>query len=189
MSTIKKDPKIAAIETVHAALEPLDPDSRRKVLASVYALLEIPGPQLPELAKASEGAKTGSPPSGEVPGGGQGGRPMGLVELVKEKQATTNAQRIAAFAYYREKYRNQPKFSPDDLKQYFETIHESPPKWYTRDFGEAVKKGWIHEEGENSYITSRGIEAVEGGFPGERKYSAKPGPRVRRRKPKKQTRK
>jgi hypothetical protein len=32
-----------------------------------------------------------------------------------------------------------------------------------------VKKGWIHEEEDQSYLTSRGTEAVIASFPGERR--------------------
>jgi hypothetical protein len=42
---------------------------------------------------------------------------------------------------------------------------------YSRDFGEAVRAGWIHEDGSESYLTTKGIEAVEGSFGGERKHS------------------
>jgi hypothetical protein len=46
---------------------------------------------------------------------------------------------------------------------------EPPPKNYPRDFNETVRRGWIHEDGTESYITSKGIEAVEAGFPPEAK--------------------
>jgi len=36
-----------------------------------------------------------------------------------------------------------------------------------------VKKGWIHSDGADSYITSKGIEEVESGFPDERKHNSK----------------
>jgi hypothetical protein len=61
---------------------------------------------------------------------------------------------------------------------------EKPPRNYDRDFVEAVKKGWIHEDGAESYITSKGIEAVESGFAGERKYTKRAGrPRKVGRRP------
>jgi hypothetical protein len=41
---------------------------------------------------------------------------------------------------------------------------EHPPRNYDRDFVEVVRRGWIHEDDGNSYITSKGIEAVESGF-------------------------
>ena len=55
---------------------------------------------------------------------------------------------------------------------------QEPPSNYGRDFVEAIKRGWIHEDGENSYITTKGIEAVESGFAediraGKRKPPAK----------------
>jgi hypothetical protein len=96
-------------------------------------------------------------------------RPVSIVELIKEKQPGTSAQRIVLFAYYREKHEGLARFSRQDLEPYYSKAKEPPAGNYDRDFVESVKKGWIHEDGENSYITSRGIEAVEAGFAGERK--------------------
>lgn len=62
------------------------------------------------------------------------------------------------------------RFNRSDLKDYFGKAKEQPPMNYDRDFVEAAKKGWIHEDADDSYITSKGIEAVESGFTGERKY-------------------
>jgi hypothetical protein len=103
-------------------------------------------------------------------------RPLSINELVQEKSPSgTNAQRIALFAYYRDKHEGISRFTRDDLKVYFAKAKEQPPRNYDRDFVEAVKKGWIHEDGADSYVTSKGIEAVESGFEGERKYKKRPG--------------
>ncbi len=99
------------------------------------------------------------------------GRPVSIVELIQEKQPGTQAQRIALFAYYREKHEGLARFSRADLQSYFSKAKEPPTTNYGRDFVEAVKKGWLHEDGADSYITSRGIEAVESGFASERKYA------------------
>ncbi len=89
---------------------------------------------------------------------------------MQQKRPATNSQRIALFAYYRERYDGLARFARNDLLSYFSKAKEKPPANYDRDFVEAVKRGWLHEDGADSYITSRGIEAVEAGFPGERKY-------------------
>jgi hypothetical protein len=88
------------------------------------------------------------------------------VELIQEKNPATNSQKIALFAYYREKYEGLSRFSRGDLKTYFSKAKESPPGNYDRDFNNAVKVGWIHEDGSESYLTSKGLEAVEAGFGG-----------------------
>jgi hypothetical protein len=64
----------------------------------------------------------------------------------------------------------QPRFGRDDLKPYFAKAKITPAANYDRDFVEAVRKGWIHEEGSESYLTTKGIEAIESDFEGERKY-------------------
>ncbi len=107
-------------------------------------------------------------------------RPLSLIELVQDKQPSTKPQFIALFAYYREKYENQPRFARGDLEGYFARARQTPPSNFDRDFAETVRRGWIHEEGADSYITSRGIEAVEGGFPNERRRPDK----AKARKPK-----
>ena len=90
---------------------------------------------------------------------------------MNEKRPGTNAQRIAAFAYYRERTESNPRFSRADLELYFQKAKLAPAGNYGRDFAEAVRAGWIHEDGAESYLTTKGIEAVESGFEGERKHS------------------
>jgi hypothetical protein len=63
-----------------------------------------------------------------------------------------------------------------NLRTYFSTAKEKPAGNYDRDFASAVKAGWIHEDGADSYLTSRGLEAVESNFagkqPGQRKTTS-----------------
>lgn len=173
MADKKRDPKIDALESVHAALKPLSADERGRVLASVYALL---GMSAPATGAAPAPPIRSVPPSPPEPTPRtQQARPLGITELVREKSPGTNAQRIALFAYYRDKHEGIPRFTRDDLSAYFAKAKEQPPKNYDRDFVEAVKKGWIHEDGAESYVTSKGIETVESGFAGERKYTKRPG--------------
>jgi hypothetical protein len=159
---------LSAVETIFQELNPLEPDTRQKVLASVYALLGTPGPTAPPIATApirtpvqSPGASGADVPSTE--------KRLSLVELVTDRKASTNAQRLALFAYYREKVEGQPHFARGDLKKYFSIARIPPPANYDRDFNEAVKRGWIHEEEDQSYLTSRGTEAVFASFQGERR--------------------
>ena len=165
MAEKNRDPHIVALEAVHAALKDLDAAGRKKVLSSVFALLEVEG--LPQHQVRS----AGQPLVSDERQAPTSSRPMALVELIHQKQPGTNAQRIALFAYYREKYESLPRFTRDDLKLYFSKAKEAPAANYDRDFVEAVRKGWIHEDGADSYLTSKGVEAIESGFEGERKYS------------------
>jgi hypothetical protein len=110
------------------------------------------------------------------------GRPVAIRELIQDKGAHNHPQLITLFAYYREKYQGQTKFKRDDLKPYYHAARERTPGNYDRDFVEVVRRGWIHEEGENSYITTKGIEAVESGFAGSRaKPSRKPSKKASQR--------
>ena len=159
-----RDPHIVALEAVYAALKDLDPSGRKKVLSSVFALLELEGG--PALHPISS-----HPIIEERHPVTTSSRPISLVELVNDKKPGTNSQRIALFAYYREKSEGLSRFARDDLKPYFGKAKQPPASNYDRDFVEAVRKGWIHEDGADSYLTTKGVEAVESGFEGERKYT------------------
>jgi hypothetical protein len=157
------DLQISAFQAIYDALKSLDEADRQKVLTSVVALLDLHNPSEP------------APPSTVRPvsvrqddGATASARPLSLVELVQQKIPRTNAQLIAMFAYYREKHEGMSRFHRDDLEGYFAKAKEAPAANYARDFVEAVKKGWLHEDGGDSYLTSKGLEAVESGFEGER---------------------
>jgi hypothetical protein len=188
----KRSPEMIAVEAVHAALLPLEADTRKRVLRSVYALLDVVMEDSTDRLAATGTVSGPAITTAPAAVGGAGARPISIVELIREKQPGTSSQRIVLFAYYREKHEGLARFSRRDLEPYFGKAKESPATNYDRDFVEAVKKGWIHEDGENSYITSRGIEAVEAGFAGERKYAKgprKPAGKARRApKAKKMTR-
>jgi len=170
-----REPEIVAVENVHRALKPLDADARKRVLSSVFALLQIDvsPTEAPAPARRAEVDRSpGSPP--QPPSS----RPVSVIELMQQKQPGTDAQRIALFAYYREKHEGLQRFDRDALAGYFAKAKLRPPAIYARSFAEAVRKGWIHEDGADSYLTSKGVEAAESGFTGERKYATRPGPRT-----------
>jgi hypothetical protein len=87
--------------------------------------------------------------------------------LVQDKQPKNNAQKLALFAYHRERNEGHTRFSRRELEPYFAAAKETPPQNFDRDFNKAVEEGWIHEDGADSYLTSRGLEAVESGFAGD----------------------
>lgn len=167
MAPAKKDKTMAALETVHAALKSLDPEDRQRVLTSVRALLEIPSPAAGNKEhEGSTGAEAGNAARSVVLAPHSGARPLSIRELIQDKNWRSQPQLITLFAYFREKHENSPAFSRGDLEKYYKSSRENKPANYDRDFVEAVKKGWIHEDGDNSYITSKGIEAVESSFAG-----------------------
>jgi hypothetical protein len=157
-----------AARTIYDALEPLDATTRVRVLTSALSLLGMDS-QLPANAPTPQVQVGGSaPPVAPVtPRHASGDRPLSPVELIQQKQPSTNAQRLAVFAYYREKYEGMPRFSRADLKTYFAKARLQPPQNYDRDFINAVQLGYLYEDGAESYITSKGVEAVEAGFDGK----------------------
>jgi hypothetical protein len=172
-----RDPTIVALEAVYAALKDLDASQRQKVLSSVATLLDLG-------RVGSPGSTTSTQETARSPSSGPA-RPAGLVELVNEKKPRSNTQRIALFAYYREKTEGKSRFARGDLESYFSTAKLPPASNYDRDFVEAVRKGWIHEDDADSYLTTKGIEAIESGFEAERKPTknrkAKPGKKSKTR--------
>jgi hypothetical protein len=50
---------------------------------------------------------------------GAQGRPLSVVELMQQKNPATNTQKLALFAYYREKVEGLSRFSKADLRTYF----------------------------------------------------------------------
>lgn len=182
MAPNKKDGTISALEAVHAALKPLEPQERQRVLASVYALLGIEGAPGPTVAQpAFVGQSEVRPKSGPT----SAARPLAIRELIQEKKPRSHPQFITLFAYYREKHQNLPTFSRAVLGEYYPMSKEPPPGNFDRDFVEAVKRGWIHEDGDNSYITSKGLEAVESGFSDAKQTTTKKPTQGRKNKRKK----
>jgi hypothetical protein len=182
MPNSKKDKTISALEAVHAALKPLKPEERQRVLASVHALLVVSsGRAAVEHVKNDSDAKSSLPTSAP-----SSTRPVAIQELILDKKPSSHPQFITLFAYYREKYQGQPRFAREDLRQYYASSRQEPPGNYDRDFVNTVKKGWIHEDGDNSYITSKGIEAVESGFEKGLEGKSRPGRRKASKKKKNQ---
>jgi hypothetical protein len=175
-----KDPEISALEAVHTALKPLGVPERQRVLASVYALLGIT--ETPPPANSSTASVAGQPELRARPIPPSPARPLAIRELIQEKKPSTHPEFITLFAYYREKHQNLPTFSRTQLAEYYATSREKPPKNFDRDFVEAVKRGWIHEDGENSYITSKGLEVVESDFSDTAVKPAKKPPKPAKKK-------
>lgn len=150
---------VDAVDAIFSALEPLDEETRERVVASALSLLGM-APQA--AAQAPTRTAMSVPPEPR-----RAERLLSPVELMQEKSPASIPQKIALFAYYRERYEGKGRFSRSDLKSYFSKAKESPPSNYDRDFIAVVKQGWIHEDGSESYLTSKGLEAVEAGFSGK----------------------
>lgn len=149
-----------AAKAIYDTLFPLDEETRKRVLSSALSLLGIGAPTPLTTDTAQRQILTTSSAASSL-------RPMSPVELVQEKKPSTNAQRIAVFAYFREKFEGNSRFARADLKAYFSKARVPPPQNFDRDFIAAVGLGYIYEDGNDSYLTSKGLEAVEAGFDGK----------------------
>lgn len=163
----KPDDMVEAVGTIYNTLEPLDAGTRDRVLKSVASLLGM------EHQPQHAGDHGPGPPSPTAPTTSQttvirgGGRPISLNEMILDKQPAGPPQYITLFAYYRERVEGKARFARADLREYFAKASEKPSQNFDRDFIKAVKLGWVHEEGDASYITTKGLEVVEVGFGGK----------------------
>ena len=186
MTTIKSGPKnlVEAVQLVFDALEPFDESARQRILASATSLL---GSSLPVPAIVPSGPSHVRIPIVQAPPSSE--RPLSPLELIQQKLPATNAQRLAVFAYYREIVEGISRFSKDDLRPYFAKAKQHPPQNFDRDYQVAVKHGWIYNDEGDSYLTSRGLEAVEAGFGGKQgprgQYASKSPRRAKARKKRK----
>jgi hypothetical protein len=164
---LSQSPKtpVDAVQQVYTALEPFDEQARKRIIDSVMSLLGMRSVAFTDVQRRTTTAPTAT--GTERPEASGGTRPLSPRELIQDKQPTTNAQKIALFAYYREKVEGLARFSRADLESYFAKAKEPPPANYSRDFQAAVSLGWIYEDGEDSYLTTKGLEAVEAGFGGK----------------------
>lgn len=164
---LSQSPKtpVDAVQQVYTALEPFDEQARKRIIDSVMSLLGMRSVAFSDVQRRMTTAPTAS--GTEPPKASGGTRPLSPRELIQDKQPTTNPQKIALFAYYREKVEGLARFSRADLETYFAKAKEPPPANYPRDFQTAVSLGWIYEDGADSYLTTKGLEAVEAGFGGK----------------------
>jgi hypothetical protein len=150
---------VEAVQLVFDALEPFDDAARQRILTSAVSLLGGTAVTAPSGLSTSRATVQATPLSAD--------RPLSPVELIQQKSPATNPQRLALFAYYRDKVEGLSRFSKEDLRLYFAKAKQPSPQNYDRDYNQAVKLGWIYDDDADSYITSKGIEAVEAGFDGK----------------------
>jgi hypothetical protein len=159
----------AAASAVMQALEPLTPEERARVLNSAAALFDV----IIQAAKPMQGGtmRAAVVVASNENEGATPVRPkkkLSLVEFLNEKQPATNGQRLACFAFYREHIEgNGSTFGKDSLESYFATAKLPAPGNYDRDYRETAAKGWIHDAGNESYLTQAGEKAVTAGFLGK----------------------
>src|SRR6187402_471673 len=105
----------AASAAVMAALHDLNQEERSRVIQGAAVLLGVaPGPA-PAATQSTNARRDNDSGGGVTP---QQGKKISLVEFIKEKQPSTNPQKIACFAYFREHMEGVENFSRADLSDY-----------------------------------------------------------------------
>lgn len=162
----------AAIKVMNA-IQALSPEQRSRVLHSVaalYGVLPLTSSPVASSKHAESGMGSFSSPDLAASATTNPIKRLSIVEFLQQRQAVTNPQRIACFAHYREKIEGFEKFSKADLIEYFPQAKlPAPGNNYSRDYNNAIKEGWIHDEGSKSYLTQKGESAVDTGFGGKGK--------------------
>jgi hypothetical protein len=91
--------------------------------------------------------------------------PRSAREALDASQASSNPEKILAFAVHLERDEGKPHFTRLDIKRCFSAAREPPPHNLNRDFVTAVSYGWIHEEANGrAYATSTGRAAIDSRF-------------------------
>ncbi|MEA2700300.1 MAG: hypothetical protein QOI66_4571 [Myxococcales bacterium] len=170
MSDSAENKITAAATAVMKALETLSVEECARVLRSAAALHGI---GLSPTSSRSAGPETFGAEGGDhdhdLGEPSTKGKRLSIVEFLRQKDPATNSQRIAAFAFYREHVEGKATFVRGDLEHYFATAKLAKPGNYDRDFAGAIREGWIHEDGSESYLTQGGERAVREGFEGKAK--------------------
>jgi hypothetical protein len=109
------------------------------------------------------GMQTASP----LPAAAAGSGPplLSAREALDASQASSNPEKILAFAVHLERDEGKPHFTRLDIKRCFSSAREPPPHNLNRDFVTAVSYGWIHEEANGrAYATTTGRSAIDSRF-------------------------
>jgi hypothetical protein len=150
-----------ALSAVITALGSVPAEERSRILNSVAAFYG---------EKVAEPRSSGPVERGDAAGGHSATQPdVSLRDLMEQAQPSTTPQKLATFAHYRKRHEGLSKFRRAELLAYFELAEEPEPANYARDFRAAVDEGWIHEKGNDAYLTKKGSDAVTAGFGGKAK--------------------
>jgi len=105
-----KDPVAAAAKAVNAALEPLEPEERQRVLDAAYTLWSVPRPSVPSQGAAAQVVAT--PVGGPRASGEAVASPK---SFMAQKKPTADVERVTCLAFYLTHHRNTPQFKTRDL--------------------------------------------------------------------------
>ena len=130
-----------ALQNVIEALQPLDPDARRRIFAAASTFLEIGSSPAADQRPVGEMA---SWPSGDTSYPSfAADRMMSPKEFLIAKQPRSDVERIAVLAYYLTHYRDLPFFKTLDLSKL--NTDAAQPKFSNaaNSASNAVKRGYL----------------------------------------------
>ena len=139
------DREIRAMEAALAALQPLKPDERRRVLEWLWAKLDF-----------------GAPPADSGPGGGPSVVRDGIKQFVKQKSPGDDVSRATTLAYFLEHARKLASYGYDELSQ--ARVSAALPKFnLSRAVANAQRAGYLTTAGKHGMyqVTSTGEALVE----------------------------
>lgn len=100
---------VEALSTIVGVLKQLDADAQRRVLQSVQAFLGVQAPSPP-----SQAVRPATPSDGVV-GRYSQDRSLSPKEFMRDKNPTTDVERVACLAYYLARYRDTLFFKTIDI--------------------------------------------------------------------------
>jgi hypothetical protein len=96
---------------------------------------------------------------------------LSLREYLDKIGASKKPDQITTIAHYISHHEGQEDFGRDDIRSRFSTAREPLPANFARDFGAALKSGWIaevHGKKNRFYVTAKGTQAINNGFANEK---------------------
>lgn len=92
---------------------------------------------------------------------------LSLREYLDKIGASKKPDQITTIAHYACEYEKQEDFDREDIRSRFLTAREPLPGNFGRDFGVALKNGWlaeVHGKKNRFYVTAKGVQAINSNF-------------------------
>jgi hypothetical protein len=135
-------------------LKPMDADARERVVDYVCKVLRIG--RSASSGWTQETPERATSPSAEAP---QDGKRKAPQQYLREYSYKIMTKRIGVIAVYLERERELRRFSLKDVTAAFRAAKEKPPAY--SQYGRAVVMGYLAEEGDQYYATSKAEQLVD----------------------------
>jgi hypothetical protein len=101
---------------------------------------------------------------------------LSLREYLDKIGASKKPDQITTIAHYSCEYEKQEDFDREDIRSRFLTAREPLPGNFGRDFGVALKNGWlaeVHGKKNRFYVTAKGVQAINNQFSNGKRAAAR----------------